>query len=180
MRCNPVITLSAVELVHHHAIATVLAAYCRCLDEMDLPALGACFTNDCEVIYGEGRLLRSSGRDALVGDLARMWRYARTSHHLSNVEIKLDGERAANVCSYVLAWHEKADGTRAVMMGRYVDLFVRTETSGWQISRRELLMQGQDGDFPFAMPLILRAAPPSGWVAPMPSDVGYVSERRLP
>ena len=80
------------ELLDKQAIAEVLFAYCAHLDRMDLEALAALFTEDCVVDYGPEARLQSHGADGLRRDLARMWRWSRTSHHLSNVVVKLEGD----------------------------------------------------------------------------------------
>ena len=80
------------DLEDKQAITEVLYAYCAHLDRMDLDALAALFTADCVVEYGPEPRLQSRGSDGLRRDLARMWRWARTSHHLSNVMVTLDGD----------------------------------------------------------------------------------------
>jgi 3-phenylpropionate/cinnamic acid dioxygenase small subunit len=135
------------ELHDKQAITEVLYAYCAHLDKMDLDALAALFTNDCVVNYGPEPHLSSTGSEGLRNDLGRMWRWARTSHHLSNVMISLgeDGRSAESV-SYVLAWHERPDGSTATMMGQYHDRLVR-EDSGWRIDTRRQVLNGNDAGF---------------------------------
>ena len=135
------------ELRDKQAIAEVLYAYFSNLDRMDLEALGALFTTDCVVDYGPEPHLHSDGSDALRRDLARMWRWARTSHHLSNVMVELDpdGEHASSV-SYVMAWHEHPDGATATMMGQYHDRLVR-DGERWLISSRRQVLTGNDNGF---------------------------------
>lgn len=147
------------------AIHELLADYCRFLDTMELDALAALFTPDCEVVYGDGPELHSRGSEALAASLQRMWRWARSSHHLSNVHITFDGEDSADVLSYVLAWHERPDGSTATIYGQYRDRVQRTAL-GWQIARRHMLMNGCDAGFTVPItPLDRRPAPPD-WVPP--------------
>ena len=136
------------ELVDKQAITDVLYSYCAFLDKMDLEGLGALFTEDCTVDYGPESRLRSSGAEGLRRDLARMWRWARTSHHLSNVMVTLDADGAvADTLSYVLAWHERPDGSTATMMGRYEDRLVRGTDGRWRISSRRQVLTGNDAGF---------------------------------
>ena len=129
------------------AIAGVLYGYCAHLDRMDLDALAALFTADCAVDYGPEPRLQSKGAYGLRHDLARMWRWARTSHHLSNVMVDLDGDGVhAGATSYVIAWHERPDGSTATMMGRYLDRLVK-EDGRWRISRRRQELTGNDAGF---------------------------------
>lgn len=146
-------------------INAVLIAYCRLLDVMDLESLSQLFTEDCFVDYGPDPRLQSSGADALAKSLQRMWRWTNTSHHLSNVYIEFDGRDAADVQSYVHAWHKRADGTTATILGQYVDRFVR-RGDRWLIARRRMLMNGCDESFTVDINRLQRMQAPEEWVAP--------------
>ena len=152
-------------LADRQAIADVLVEYCCALDIMDLPALAALFTDDCVVEYGPGEFLRSRGSAALAKSLERMWRWSRTSHHLSNVLIRFDGRDAARSRSYVHAWHERPDGSTATIFGQYRDRFVRRERC-WRIAERRMLMNGCDAGFTVNINRLERRPPPPGWRAP--------------
>lgn len=132
------------ELRDRQEITDLVYEYCRALDAMDLDALVALFTPDCVVDYGPQ--IRSEGATALRGDLARMWRWARTSHHSGAVQIKFDDVDSALVSSYVLAWHETNDGSTATMMGQYHDR-VRRTADGWRIATRRQVLTGNDAGF---------------------------------
>jgi ketosteroid isomerase-like protein len=132
------------ELRDRQEITELIYEYCRTLDEMDLDALVALFTPDCVVDYGPQ--IRSEGATALRRDLARLWRWARTSHHSGAVQITFDGPDSAAVRSYVLAWHEAPDGSTATMMGQYHDQ-VRRTASGWRIATRRQVLTGNDAGF---------------------------------
>jgi ketosteroid isomerase-like protein len=133
-----------VELRDRQEITDLVYEYCRALDAMDLDALVALFTPDCVVDYGPQ--IRSEGTTALHRDLARIWRWTRTSHHSSAVQIKFDDVDSAVVCSYVLAWHEAPDGSTATMMGQYHDRMRRT-AAGWRIATRRQVLTGNDAGF---------------------------------
>lgn len=153
------------ELVDRQAIHDLLLDYCLYLDRMELDALAALFTADCEVVYGDDPRLRSRGAAALATSLERMWRWARTSHHLSNVRIAFEASDSAAVTSYVLAWHERPDGSTATIYGQYRDRVVRTD-AGWRIADRQMLMNGCDAGFTVPITPLERRGPPAGWEAP--------------
>jgi 3-phenylpropionate/cinnamic acid dioxygenase small subunit len=153
------------QLIDRQEISDVLVEYCCALDGMDLPRLSELFTKDCVVDYGPDERLRSNGSDALEISLERMWRWSRTSHHLSNVKIRFDGDDDAHVRSYVHAWHERADGSTATIFGQYHDIFVR-ENSRWRIAERRMVMNGSDAGFTVNINKFERMPPPDDWVAP--------------
>lgn len=153
------------QLLDRQQISDVLVVYCNALDKMDLPAIEALFTDDCEVDYGPGKLFRSSGAAALIKSLERMWRWSRTSHHLSNISIDFVDAASATAVSYVHAWHERADGTTATVLGQYHDVLVR-EDLRWRIARRRMVMNGCDAGFTVDINPFERIAPPADWAAP--------------
>lgn len=150
-------------------IEYVLIAYCRCLDTMDLDELAMLFTEDCVVSYGPEAALNSKGRDAVRRDLARLWRWRRTAHHLSNIEIRFHDKDRARAMSAVMAWHERVgdDGevATATVFGRYTDEFVRTGGE-WRIANRSMSMAGCDTNFKLNLHALPRQAPPVDWVVP--------------
>lgn len=152
-------------LADRQEIADLLAEYCRALDLMDLDAIAAVFTKDCKVEYGPEERLRSSGAAGVAKSLERMWRWARTSHHLSNVQIAFEGPNRARSVSYVLAWHERPDGSTATVMGQYHDRLVR-DPQGWRIAERRMEMNGADAGFTVNLHRTRRRTPPPGWIAP--------------
>ncbi len=153
------------ELVDRQQINDTLIAYCCALDRMDLPAIAVLFTRDCVVDYGPDDRLRSHGSAALATSLARMWRWSRTSHHLSNIQVTFDDASSATAVSYVHAWHERPDGSTATILGQYEDRLVR-ESGGWRIAKRRMLMNGCDAGFTVDIHRFERISPPDGWVAP--------------
>lgn len=152
-------------LADERDISRSLVLYCHHLDRMDLDALVELFTADCVVSYGPDESLNSRGQTGLRRDLARLWRWRRTSHHLSNVEIEFDGADSARAGSYVFAWHERADGTSATVYGRYEDRFVRID-EGWRIAERKMFMNGHDAGFALTLHRTPRREPPDDWQTP--------------
>lgn len=151
------------------AIHDLLVDYCRHLDRMDLSALAGLFTADCLVVYGLGPNSTAQGARALEESLARMWRWSRTAHHLSNVRIWSSGADSARSESCVMAWHERSDRTTATVYGRYLDSLVRT-LEGWRIAVRRMEMNGADAGFRVAIPQAPRRPPPEGWATPTGLD----------
>ena len=146
-------------------ITGLLNEYCRALDSMDLPRLCALFTDDCWVEYGPESWLQSRGAADLEASLARMWRWARTSHHLSNVQIDFSSDDVALSRSYVQAWHERPDRSTATIFGQYHDRLVRLP-AGWRIAERRMVMNGSDSGFAVNIHRFERNPPPTGWRPP--------------
>lgn len=157
--------LTVRQLADRQAIADVLCAYCRALDEMDLPGLSRLFTADCRVEFGPDERLNSHGSAALEASLARLWRWRRTSHHLSNITVTFSGPDVAHANSYVIAWHERPDRSTATLWGQYRDELRRTP-EGWRIAHRRQVMNGSDAGFTVGIHPLERRPPPPGWVDP--------------
>lgn len=153
------------ETADRQAINDVLIDYCRLLDRMELHALAGLFTENCVVEFGPDARLNSHGRDALAVSLQRLWRWSRTSHHLSNVQIRLEETARATASSYVLAWHERPDGSTATVYGQYRDLLLKQD-GRWLIAQRRMLENGSDQGFTVNLHRLERRRPPAGWVAP--------------
>lgn len=115
------------------AIRTLDAVYCRLLDDGDWPGLVALFTTDgtfdgLSAVTGHDALLAFFGGLADAG-LSTFW------HHVTNLEIDVDGDRAA-VRS--MLWQPcVVDGVPHVAAGRYADRLVRTP-EGWRYSRKQV------------------------------------------
>lgn len=153
------------ELIDRQAITDVLVEYCCALDKMDLPRLAALFTGDCIVEYGPDPALQSRGAAALEKSLQRMWRWRRTSHHLSNVQITFTATDEARAGSYVYAWHERPDGSTATIFGQYKDRLKRVDNC-WRIAERRMEMNGCDAGFRVNIHPFERISAPPDWVAP--------------
>ena len=152
-------------LVDRQEIADLLTEYCRALDLMDLAAIARVFTADCRVEYGPEERLQSQGAEGVAKSLERMWRWARTSHHLSNIQVEFESADAARAVSYVIAWHERPDGSTATVLGQYHDRLRRTD-AGWRIAERRMLMNGNTEGFTVNLYGTPRRPAPAGWIAP--------------
>jgi ketosteroid isomerase-like protein len=147
-------------------LTTLLHEYCAGLDLMDLDQAVAIFTDDCVVEYGPGEGMSSRGAATLRKDLERLWRYRRSSHHLSNIRITVVDDRNAHGVSSIIAWHERGDGEEAIIYGQYHDTFVRTD-AGWRIAFRKQLMAGNSPGFTATIYPLERRPAPEGWTAPV-------------
>ena len=135
------------DLVDRTEIADRLHDYCRGLDAMDLELLCSVFTEDCVVDYGPEPGMQTIGRGTLAHGLDRMmFRWVRTSHHLSNVQIELLDRDHARSVSYVMAWHEFPDRQTTILYAQYHDT-LRREVTGWRVQERRLVMTGGDANW---------------------------------
>jgi 3-hydroxyacyl-CoA dehydrogenase len=141
------------------AITRLLHRYCSMLDTMELELVHELFTDDCLVVYGPDERMQSRGAAELARSLRRLWRFERTSHHLSNVEIDFDGPDAAHGRSYVLAWHQQPDGAARTLYAEYEDRFVRAAV-GWRIAERRQLTHGSEVPWDLPLAALERRAPP--------------------
>ncbi|EFC86034.1 nuclear transport factor 2 family protein [Parafrankia sp. EUN1f] len=116
------------------AIADVLLRYSTGIDRRDWDLFRSCFTDDCDLDYGE----IGSWRDAAAFTEVFTALHAplgHTMHSLSNIDIRLDGDRA-QARTYVNALIMLSDGRGGVTAhGFYDDDLVRT-AGGWRIARR--------------------------------------------
>ena len=153
------------KILDEREITALLVEYCRALDYMDLNAIAELFSEDCVVEFGPDDQLNSSGPKAVAKSLERMWRWERTSHHLSNVSIHFNGSYKASSISYVLAWHERPDKTTATIYGQYHDEF-RRENDRWVITKRTMFMNGSDSGFTVNIFPFKRKTAPKNWISP--------------
>ena len=157
------------KILDEREIKAVLIEYCCALDRMDLGAIAHLFSEDCIVEFGADAKLNSRGPKALSKSLERMWRWERTSHHLSNISIKFSGLFKASSISYVTAWHERADKTTATIYGQYHDEF-RQENERWVITKRKMFMNGSDSGFTVGIFPFKRKTAPENWISPKNID----------
>ena len=123
------------------AIQELMACYAERIDAKDPAGAAACFAPDGVGHYwGECR-----GRDAIEQRLTGILdAFLATSHHLSNVQITLDGDQA-RAMSYVYAFHRLAAGGEPMhYWGRWVDALVKQD-GRWLFSRREVVGVGSIG-----------------------------------
>ena len=109
------------------------------------------FAADGEIAIGGGQVL-VKGRDALIAQARRDHdRYGETDtngrwtsimrHLISNAQITLTGEAAAEGTCYVTTVVKKGDvGPAILSVSRYVDRYVKAD-GVWRIRRREIFLE---------------------------------------
>ncbi|MBT3311944.1 MAG: nuclear transport factor 2 family protein [Desulfobacterales bacterium] len=130
------------ELLDLHAIKQVMIRYADRIDANDPEGAAACFAED-----GIGNYWGIyKGRSEIAARLTELIKdYAVTSHHLSNENIQLAGDKATSM-AYVYAFHRMIDsGEPMHYWGRWIDSFVRVDGE-WFIAEREVI--GIDLIFP--------------------------------
>ena len=123
------------ELLDLRAIEQLMVRYADRIDANDPEGAAACFAEDGVGKYwGDFR-----GRKEIAARLGKILDlFSATSHHLSNVSIRLDGDRATAM-SYVYAFHRMANTNDPMhYWGRWVDRLVRTD-EGWLFAEREVV-----------------------------------------
>ncbi len=128
------------ELVDRQAITDLIHAYCYHFDRNEPVEVGALFTADATVDYGPEAATIVGGEAVAPTIAVGLERtFAATSHHVSNIQITLEGADHARSVSYLYAWHRYVDGSPdGELWGCYRHRFARTE-HGWRIA--ELVLQ---------------------------------------
>jgi ketosteroid isomerase-like protein len=127
------------------SIANLLSDYCDRLDRFDLDGVVALFTPDGAYDFGFGRVY--AGADRLRELFSRVGVYRATSHHISNVHLSVEGDKA-RARSALYAYHVRAaDGSEVHVWGQYADDLVRVD-GRWRIARRALRVAHEKGTLP--------------------------------
>jgi hypothetical protein len=139
------------ETVQRQLITETLQDYSYYVDRNDARGL-------VQEVFCEDGEFELGARHAVIGreELAKMFAktlapFRATSHHVSNIRIRFQGDDRAESSAYVYAWHIAADdGHRIDLWGRYHDR-LRLTAEGWRIAVRRLTVAGCDGwqDPPF-------------------------------
>jgi uncharacterized protein (TIGR02246 family) len=138
----PDIERIARELADKTAITALMAHYADRIDANDPVGAAACFTEDGVGVYWQDCVGPAAIAERLTGILAH---FHATSHHLSNVQIRLDGD-TATAQSYVYAFHRvKAAMDRPMhVWGRWVDALKKVD-GHWKFAHREVVSVGSIG-----------------------------------
>jgi ketosteroid isomerase-like protein len=128
------------ELQDKQEITEICYRYGLALDSRDWAALAALFTPDADAYYLD--MPPARGYQA-IEDTCRtaLTPLTATQHLISNVVVRLDGDRAESSC-YLQAQHVKAGtagGDNFIIAGRYDDRLIRTP-DGWRITHRRLAL----------------------------------------
>lgn len=138
------------ELLDARAIEQLFAAYFDRVDAADPEGAAALFAPQATVEIMTGKAL--VGRERFARALGRVLaQYERTSHHASNIVVRLDGDEARAV-AYVYAYHRlRETGRPWHLWARVVDRLARTAERdgtdplrGWEIT--EHVLHGVDSD----------------------------------
>ncbi|MCF6506810.1 nuclear transport factor 2 family protein [Blastococcus sp. MG754426] len=132
------------EIGDRQAVADLVHAYCAFFDENRPDDVAALFTPDAVVDYGpESPTIVGAGAIARTIAIGLAGTFAATSHHVSNLQVVLDGDDSARSTCYLYAWHRYVDGSPdGELWGRYHHRFVRTPGSGWRIAGLRLEAAG--------------------------------------
>jgi len=104
------------------AVADVLVRYATGIDSRDWALFRTCFTDDCDVDYGE--IGHWHGRDEVTTWMAETHEpIGPTLHRISNITVRQDGDRVT-ARSYVHAILVLSDRSAIHAYGRYDDVLV--------------------------------------------------------
>lgn len=130
-------------LLDRDAISGVIRAYCYHFDRNEPDAVAALFAPDAVVDYGpEAAVL--TGVDAIRTAVSAGLKntFAATSHHVSNMDIRLESADTASSICYLYAWHRYHSGAPdGELWAQYHHEFIRT-TAGWKITQLTLKAAG--------------------------------------
>lgn len=119
-------------------VAEVLVRYATGIDRRDWDLFRTCFTADVHADYQDIAVWVGVEEITAFMDAAHAG-MGRTLHRITNIDVRLDGDRAT-ARSYVDAVLMAADGGSGFNpVGFYDDELVRT-ADGWRIARRRFTM----------------------------------------
>jgi SnoaL-like domain len=154
------------EVIDRDEIRQLLYTYARGVDRGDFDLIKSVFLPEATDHHGHynGPALRFAESVVARGDKIGV---PGNQHHITNMNIKVSGDRA-QAESYFLAFqHEKNDGTGiglAIMAGRYLDVFERRD-GAWGILRREVVSDWTRGNLDGG-PWLHTTVEHGGYVAP--------------
>ena len=124
-------------LVDRAEIVDVLHRYCRGVDRCDRGILRSAYHKGAVDNHGMFEGDAEDFVDLLVPMIDA--NYAATQHHLTNIRIEIDGDKATGETYYV-AFHRAKEGSLLETSGgRYIDDFERRD-GHWGIVRRLVVM----------------------------------------
>ena len=144
-------------LLSHWAVQEVLVGYARANDLQDEAMLRDCFWP--ESTHKHGRF-EGKSQDFVGFAMKILTTLHYCAHHISNISIQIEGDRAFSEC-YYFAHHRRDAKTGgeedAFMEGRYLDILERRD-GVWKIIRRH-------GISDYSSPAIPAATPYADWPA---------------
>jgi hypothetical protein len=127
------------DVAAHLEIQQVLFRYCRGVDRGDAELISSVYHPDAVDTHGPWTGLGKEFATYLVPNMDQVPLIGQ--HHITNVLIELEGDKAA-VESYFVAFHPEATDAgpaHALVCGRYLDRFERRDT-GWRIADRKVVI----------------------------------------
>jgi SnoaL-like domain len=126
-------------LLDRQEIVEVLVRFCRGVDRLDPEMIRSCLHDDAIDDHGMFR----GGPEELAAYLVASGRsMVATVHYITNVTLRLDGDRAASE-AYVTAMMRmpRSNGGEAdhLVLGRYLDRFERRDGGPWLIAERTVV-----------------------------------------
>jgi len=131
---------AACELADWVSIRELTARYNRSVDDGDVEAFAAVFTDDgvLEVLGGPGGPRRRVGR-AEIGSIAANAGPRELVHVTTDAIVEVDGDEATQLCTLLLCRRAPAKGVVVFTTGRYTDRLVRTP-EGWRFAERSVFL----------------------------------------
>ncbi len=123
------------EMADRWAIYEVLTHHCRGVDRADEDTLKACYWPDATVAYGSFNGNAHEFCAVLPGSIVK---YSATQHTITNFCPRVR-DLAAEVETYVTAYHYIEGETEMTYIGRYLDRFEKRDDV-WKIRHRQVLM----------------------------------------
>ena len=117
------------------AIHQLFVDYGRHLDNGDIDAYAALFTEDGEVLLGP--VGRTQGRENIRALMGRVLadRVGSSYHVISSPRVELDGDRATSEVMWTVIQRDPDGKPRLTSLGRHVDQ-LRRENGVWRIAVR--------------------------------------------
>jgi hypothetical protein len=128
-------------LADKQAITELICHYAERIDANDPQSAARCYVEDGIGFYWG----RYEGRAAIAARMAEVLAgFTCTSHHVSNVQVKLDGGNATAL-TYFYSYHRALPTSSVIhFWGRWVDELVKLQGT-WFFTRREVVGVGSDG-----------------------------------
>lgn len=130
--------LSTAEINDRLAIEDLLKRYCRAIDDGDWELLDTVFTPDALVDYTSSGGIRGQYPEIRAWLAQVLPQFAVRQHMVTNLDIRLDGDRATSCASLYnpMGWKQPDGSVRLFFVGGYyMDRLVRTP-QGWRIVER--------------------------------------------
>ena len=124
------------DLLAEREITAAMHRYLRGVDRCDVDLIKSAYHPDARDRHGDFDGLGTDFADALVNE--RLLQFTASSHHVSNMTIELDGDRAF-VETYFMAVNVKPDHRLLSVGGRYIDRFER-RVGEWKVADRQVVL----------------------------------------